>query len=85
MKNEIYKNLLRLERLEEITNHAGDDYYRDPENKSFEEDFDQAYKNEFSAFMTIAEQIANFAGIDKRTAYAMINGKREELKKILTA
>ena len=74
-----------MERLEEITNHAGDDYYSDPENKSFEEDFDQAYKNEFSAFMTVSGQIAKFAGIDEKTARAMVKGKREELKRILTA
>lgn len=85
MKNEIYKNLLRLEKLEEIANHAEADYEKEPENREFEETFDRAYKNEFAAFMAVSGQIANFAGIDKRTACAMINGKREELKKILTA
>ena len=44
MKNEIYKNLLRLEKLEEIANHAEADYERDPENREFEETFDRAYK-----------------------------------------
>ena len=85
MRNEIYKNLLKLERLEEIANHAEADYEREPENREFEETFDRAYKNEFSAFMAVSVQIANFAGIDERTARAMVKGKREELKLILTA
>ena len=82
MKNEIYKNLLKLETLEEIANHAEADYEREPENREFEETFDRAYKNEFSAFMTVSGQIA---GIDEKTARAMVKGKREELKRILTA
>ena len=85
MKNEIYKNLLRLEKLEEIANHAEADYERDPENREFEETFDRAYKNEFAAFMTVSGQIAKFAGIDEKTARAMVNRKRAELKRILTA
>ena len=51
MKNEIYKNLLKLETLEEIANHAEADYERDPENREFEETFDRAYKNEFDCFL----------------------------------
>lgn len=85
MKNEIYKNLLRLEKLEEIANHAEADYERDPENREFEETFARAYKNEFAAFMTVSGQIAKFAGIDEKAARAMVNGKRTELKRILTA
>ena len=85
MKNEIYKNLLRLETLEEIANHAEADYEREPENREYEETFDRAYKNEFTAFIKVSEQIATFAGISKREARAMVKGKREELKRILTA
>lgn len=85
MKNEIYKNLLRLEKLEEIANHAEADYEREPENEEYEETFDRAYKNEFATFMTVSDQIAKFAGIDKKTARAMVKGKRTELKRILTA
>lgn len=85
MKEEIYKNLLRLEKLEEISSHAEADYERDPENREFEKTFDWAYKNEFAAFMTVSGQIAKFAGIDEKTARAMVNGKRAELKRILTA
>ena len=85
MKNEIYKNLLKLERLEEIANHAEADYEREPENREFEETFDRAYKNEFSAFMKVSGQIAKMTGIDEKTARAMVKGKREELKRILTA
>ena len=85
MKNEIYKNLLKLEKLEEIASHAEADYEKDPESAEYEETFDRAYKNEFSAFMTVSGQIAKFAGIDEKTARAMVKGKREELKRILTA
>lgn len=85
MKNEIYKNLLRLETLEEIANHAEADYEKEPENREFEETFDRAYKNEFTAFIKVSEQIATFAGISEKEARAMVKGKREELKRILTA
>lgn len=85
MKNEIYKNLLKLERLEEIANHAEADYDREPENAEYEETFDRAYKNEFAAFMAVSGQIAKFAGVDEKTARAMVKGRREELKRILTA
>lgn len=85
MKEEIYRNLLKLERLEEIANHAEADYEREPENLEYEETFDRAYKNEFSAFMTVSGQIAKFAGIGEKTARAMVKGKREELKRTLTA
>ena len=85
MKNEIYKNLLRLEKLEEIANHAEADYGRDPENREFEETFDRAYKNEFDCFLLVSGQIVKMAGIDEKTARAMVKGRREELKRILTA
>ena len=85
MKNEIYKNLLKLETLEEIANHAEADYEKEPENREFEETFDRAYKNEFAAFMAVSGQIAKFAGVDEKTARAMVKGRREELKRILTA
>lgn len=85
MREEIYKNLLKLEKLEEIASHAEADYDREPENLEYEETFDRAYKNEFTAFMTVSGQIAKFAGIDEKAARAMVKGKREELKRILTA
>lgn len=85
MKNEIYKNLLKLEKLEEIANHAEADYERDPESAEYEEAFDRAYKNEFDCFMQVSGQVAKMAGIDEKTARAMVKGRREELKRILTA
>lgn len=85
MKNEIYKNLLRLEKLEEIANHAEADYERDPESAECEETFDRAYKNEFDCFMQVSGQIAKMAGINEKTARAIVKGRREELKRILTA
>lgn len=83
MKNEIKSNLLKLEQLEEIANHAEADYEREPENAEYEATFDRAYDNQFSMFMTVSNQIAEFAGIDAKTARAIVRGKREELKKIL--
>ena len=85
MKNEIYKNLLRLEKLEEIANHAEADYEREPENLEFEETFDRAYKNEFDCFLQLSKQIAEFAVLDEKTAPAMIKGKSAELKQLLNA
>lgn len=83
MKNEIKANLLKLEQLEEIANHAEADYEREPENTEYEEAFDRAYDNQFKMFMTVSNQIAEFAGIDAKTARSIVQGKREELKKIL--
>lgn len=85
MKNEIYENLVKLEQLEEIANHAEADYEREPENAEYEATFGQAYRNEFNAFMQVAKQLYEFAGIDEKTTRAMIKDKREELKQILTA
>ena len=83
MKNEIKSNLIKLEQLEEIANHAEADYEREPENAEYEATFDRAYDNQFAMFMTVSNQIAEFAGIDAKTARAIVRGKREELKKIL--
>lgn len=83
MKNEIKANLIKLEQLEKIADHAEADYQREPENVEYEETFDLAYKNKYNVFMLVASQISEFAGIDIKAARAMVQGKREELKKIL--
>ena len=83
MKNEIKSNLIKLEQLEEIANQAEADYEREPENAEYEAAFDRAYENQFAMFMTVSNQIAEFSGIDAKTARAIVRGKREELKKIL--
>ena len=83
MKNRIQASLLKLEQLEKIADHAEADYQREPENVEYEETFDRAYENEYNAFMLVANQISEFAGIDIKTAREIVRAKREELKKIL--
>ena len=53
MITKMINELTRLERLEEIANHAEDDYDREPENAEYEKTFDDAYKNEYAAFMAV--------------------------------
>ena len=83
MKNRIQASLLKLEQLEKIADHAEADYQREPENVEYEETFDRAYENEYNAFMLVANQISEFAGIDIKAAREIVRVKREELKKIL--
>ena len=83
MKNKIQASLLKLEQLEKIADHAAADYQREPENVEYEETFDRAYENEYNAFMLVANQISEFAGIDIKAAREIVRVKREELKKIL--
>lgn len=75
--------LTRLERLEEIANHAEYDYDREPENAEYEKTFDDAYKAEYAAFMAVAEMVSGWIGVDIVTSRAMVNGKRAELWDIL--
>lgn len=79
MIEKMINELTRLERLEEITNHAEDDYDREPENAEYEKTFDDAYKNEYAAFMAVATMLSDWIGIDIATSRAMVNGKRSEL------
>ena len=79
----LLEKLQKLERMEEIANHAEADYDREPENAEYEETFDRAYENEYNAFMLVASQISEFAGIDIKAAREIVRVKREELKKIL--
>ena len=83
MKDKIQASLLKLEQLEKIADHAEADYQREPENVEYEETFDRAYENEYNAFILVASQISEFAGIDIKAAREIVRVKREELKKIL--
>lgn len=83
MTEKIIKELARLERLEEIANHAESDYDREPENVEFEKTFDDAYKNEYTAFMAVATLLCELTGMDIATARSLVNGKRAELWDIL--
>ena len=83
----LLEKLQKLERMEEIANHAEADYDREPENAEYEETFDRAYKNEFDEFVSLAKYIEYMTGgeIDFMTAKKMIQTKRSELIGILSA
>lgn len=83
MVKKMIEELARLERLEEIANHAEADYDREPENAEYEKAFDDTYKNEYASFMTVSTMLSDYTGVDIATARAMVNGKRAELWNIL--
>ena len=83
MIEKMINELTSLERLEEIANHAEDDYDREPENAEYEKTFDDAYKNEYAAFMAVATMLSDWIGVDIATSRAMVNGQRAELWDIL--
>ena len=83
MIKKMIDELTRLESLEEIANHAEDDYDREPENAEYEKTFDDAYRNEYAAFMAVATMLSGWIGVDIATSRAMVNGKRAELWDIL--
>lgn len=80
------KKLQRLERMEEIADHAEADYDRKPENKEYEETFDRVYKNEFDAYISAAKYIEYMTdgNINFMTAKKIIQTKRSELLSILS-
>ena len=78
-----YEELERLERLEEIANHAEADYDREPENAEYEKAFDETCKNEYASFMAVSTMLSDYTGVDIATARSMVNGKRAELWDIL--
>ena len=83
----LLEKLQKLERMEEIANHAEADYERDPENAEYEATFDLAYQNEFKAYIEAAKYIEYMTdgNIDFMTAKKIIQTKRAELISILTA
>lgn len=83
MVKKMIEELVRLERLEEIANHAESDYEREPENAEYEKAFDETYKNEYASFMAVSKMLSDYTGVDIATARAMVNGKRAELWDIL--
>lgn len=83
MIKKMIEELVRLERLEEITNHAEADYDKEPENAEYEKAFDTAYRNEYDSFMTMSTMLTEYTGVDIATARAMVNKKRAELWDIL--
>ena len=84
--NILLEKLQKLERMEEIANHAEADYEREPENAEYEATFDLAYQNEFKAYIEAAKYIEYMTdgNIDFMTAKKIIQTKRAELISILT-
>lgn len=83
MIEKMINELARLERLEEIANHAESDYDREPENAEYEKTFDDLYKAEYTAFMSVATMLSGWIGVDIATSRAIVNKKRAELWDIL--
>lgn len=83
MIKKMIAELARLERLEEIANHAESDYDREPENAEYEKTFDDSYKAEYTAFMSVATMLSGWIGVDIATSRAIVNKKRAELWDIL--
>ena len=83
----LLEKLQKLERMEEIANHAEADYDREPENAEYEATFDRAYKAEFEAYINAAKYIEYMTdgNIDFMTAKKMIQTKRAEIISILSA
>lgn len=81
MMNELKKRLEELTRLEEIANKADAEYEAEPENEEMEKAFDEAYKEEFAAFMAVSEMIVKMTSgqIDIKTARKMVKTKRNEI------
>ena len=83
----LLEKLQKLERMEEIANHAEADYEMEPENAEYEATFDLAYQNEFKAYIEAAKYIEYMTNgnIDFMTAKKMIQTKRDELISTLSA
>lgn len=72
---EMRKELVKLEELE---------YDKFPMDEEKEQAFDDAYKNQYDCFMDISIAIVELTRgtVDIANARAMVNGKREQLKRI---
>ena len=81
----LLEKLQKLERMEEIANHAEKDYEREPENAEYEATFDLAYKNEFKAYIEAAKYIEYMTGgaVDFMKAKELIQTKRAEIFRLL--
>ena len=81
----LLEKLQKLERMEEIANHAEADYEREPENAELESAFEEAYKAEFDAYINAAKYIEYITGgaVDFMKAKELIQTKRAELLRLL--
>lgn len=79
------QTLAELESLEMAANKTDEEMMADPENAEKEAAFDAAYKAEWGKAEEAVKLLVKMTSgqIDEKTAQAMINGKREEIKKLL--
>jgi len=85
--NILREKLITLGRMEEIADHAKEDYKREPENAEYEETFNRAYQNELNAYISAANHIVEITKrkISFDTAKKLVKTKRSEILSILEA
>lgn len=78
---ELINKLVYLKKMEDIANHAMSDWESDPESKELEITFDKAYKNEYNAFIDLANSIVKMSNnqITFYTAKKILITKKDEL------
>lgn len=81
MMNELMKRLEELARLEQIANRIEAEYEAEPMSAEKEAAFDEAYAEEYAAFIAIAELIVKMTGgrVDIKTAREMVRTKRSDI------
>lgn len=82
-KDELKRELEKLEELEQIANEKEIEYDENPESEEAERAFDSAYSAEWWQADKVAKMIYRVTGIQERTARRMLREKREKLKEIL--
>ncbi len=82
MKKELKRLFAEYETAVDETARAEMLYDEEPENESYENAFDEAYKREYNAMMEIARYIhkITFGNISLETAATMVDLKYDELK-----
>lgn len=83
---EIRTELVKLEELEQIADAAEAEYSKFPEDEEKERAFGEAYQKQYDCFMGISNAIVEMTNgqINIATARAIVSGKRERLKAILS-
>lgn len=80
------KDLLReLEEAERIANEIDELWENNPDSEEIEREWLKAYKTKHEAFECLVSAVVEISNgrIDEKTARAIINGKREQFKKIV--
>lgn len=82
----LLEKIKKLEQLEKIADEAEKRYTEAPENEELEKAFDEAYKEEFAAYINAAKYIEYISGgnIDFLAAKKMVQTKRAEILNLLS-